>query len=85
MCERYRDQLPLIHPQLGTWPATQACALCRNQTGAQPTEPLQPGQEAFFFRNSLFVLTRTGSGRLAKIDWVIYLLNRRKLLKLVIQ
>ena len=25
--------LPLVHPQLGTWPATQACALTGNQTG----------------------------------------------------
>ena len=23
----------LLHPQLGTWPATQACALTGNQTG----------------------------------------------------
>ena len=26
-------RLPLMHPQLGTWPATQACALTGNQTG----------------------------------------------------
>ena len=25
--------LPLTLPQLGTWPATQACALTGNQTG----------------------------------------------------
>ena len=25
------DWLPLAHPQLGTWPATQACALTGNQ------------------------------------------------------
>ena len=25
--------LPLAHPQLGTWPATQACALTGNRTG----------------------------------------------------
>ena len=25
--------LPLVHPQLGTWPATQACTLTGNQTG----------------------------------------------------
>ena len=24
--------LPLVHPHLGTWPATQACALTGNQT-----------------------------------------------------
>ena len=33
MCEREIDWLPLACPQLGTWPATQACALTRNQTG----------------------------------------------------
>ena len=30
------DRLPLARPQLGTWPATQACALTGNQT----TNPL---------------------------------------------
>ena len=41
--------LPLVHPQLGTWPAPQACALTGNPTGdlsvlrgAQSTEPHQP-------------------------------------------
>ena len=24
--------LPLVHPQVGTWPATQACALTGNRT-----------------------------------------------------
>ena len=33
MCERYIDWLPLVNPQLETWPTTQACALTRNQTG----------------------------------------------------
>ena len=33
MYKRYIDQLPLTHPQLGTWPATQACALTGNQSG----------------------------------------------------
>ena len=44
--------LPLTRPLLGTWSATQACALTGNQTGdpffglqahAQSTEPRQPG------------------------------------------
>ena len=30
--ERYIGRLPLTHPQLGTWPAIQACALTGNQT-----------------------------------------------------
>ena len=45
--ERHRNinvWLPLACPQLGTWPATQACALTRNQTSARwYTEPHQPG------------------------------------------
>ena len=32
MCERYIVQLPLAHPQLRTWPSTQACALTGNRT-----------------------------------------------------
>ena len=30
--ERYIDQLPLVLPQLGTWPKTQACAPSRSWT-----------------------------------------------------
>ena len=30
--ERYINWVPLTHPQLGTWPATQAYALTDNQT-----------------------------------------------------
>ena len=33
MCEGNINRLPLTCPQLGTWPATQACALAGNQTG----------------------------------------------------
>ena len=33
MYKRNIDWLPLAHPQLRTWPATQACALTWNQTG----------------------------------------------------
>ena len=43
-------------PYWGTWLATQACALTRNQTatlgsqaGAQSTEPHQPGLDVFIF------------------------------------
>ena len=42
--------LPLSRPLLGTWPATQVCALTGNPTAtlwftacAQSTEPHQPG------------------------------------------
>ena len=30
--KRYINRLPLPHPKLRTWPATQACALTGNQT-----------------------------------------------------
>ena len=33
MCQRNIHWLPLAPPQLGTWPATQACALNSNRTG----------------------------------------------------
>ena len=44
--------LPLVHPPLGTWPSTQACALdwesnwqpSGSEGGTQSTEPHQPGQ-----------------------------------------
>ena len=55
MCERDIDRLPLEHPQLGTWPATQGCALTRNLSSdllvqrlalsQQSTEPYQPGHQ----------------------------------------
>ena len=32
MCETNFDWLLLAHPQLGTWPETQACALIGNRT-----------------------------------------------------
>ena len=32
VCERYIDRLPLSHPQMGTWPTTQPCALAGNPT-----------------------------------------------------
>ena len=31
--DRNINWLPLAHPQLGTWPTTQACALTGNRTG----------------------------------------------------
>ena len=43
--------LPLAHPLLGTWPASQACALTGNQTG----DPL-------FHRSMLNPLSYTRQG-----------------------
>ena len=42
MCKRYSDRMPLAHPQLGTWPATQTCAL----TGIEPETLRFTGQPA---------------------------------------
>ena len=44
MCEGNINWLPLAHPQLGTWPATQAWALTGNQTGnlSVPRPALNP-------------------------------------------
>ena len=66
--ERNTNRLPLAHSQLGTWPATQACALTRNQTGGLsicsdtlPTEPHQSGLFLFFktsqVKGSLVIMT----------------------------
>ena len=51
-CERNINWLSLTCPQLGTWPATQACALTGNQTdqaSAQFTEPHQQGLQVFLY------------------------------------
>ena len=56
MCKRNIDWLPLIPPQVGAWPTTQACALSRNWTqgllvcGTMPS-PLSPISQGPF--NSL--------------------------------
>ena len=63
--ERERNinvRLPLAHPLLDTWPATQACDLdwksngCSfgSQVGTQSTEPQQPGP--IFHFNSNYTL-----------------------------
>ena len=52
--------LPLVRPLLGTWPATQACALTVNpinhpfgsQAGAQSPEPHQPGYCCLRFKTT---------------------------------
>ena len=51
--EKHQYVLPLVRPLLGTWAATQACALDWElnqlpfgwQAVAQSTEPHQPGQK----------------------------------------
>ena len=59
--------LPLVGSQLGTWPATQACALTGNRTRdpfalqsrAQSTEPCQPGLNGNFLNKSYGTLIIT--------------------------
>ena len=56
--------LPLPYPQLGTWPANQACALdwesnqrpFGSQAGAQSTEPHQLGWFLYFINGCLYHL-----------------------------
>ena len=49
-CERNISQMPLAHPQPGTWSTTQTCALIRNQTsnlslwGLTPNSLSHPSQ-----------------------------------------
>ena len=52
--------LPLVHPQLGPWPATQACALTGNGTGnplvrRRALNPLSHTSQGclFFLKNKL--------------------------------
>ena len=52
MCERYINWLPLMHPLLGTWPETQACALTGNRTG-----------NSLVHRLTLSPLSHTSQGR----------------------
>ena len=49
--------LPVAHPLLGTWPATQACALTRNQT----SDPL--------VRRPARARAQTSKGFLCSISW----------------
>ena len=53
MCKRYINWFPLEHPQLGTWPTTQACALTGNRT----SDPL-------VCRLALNPLSHTSQGRI---------------------
>ena len=61
--------LSLVHPLLGTWPATQACAVGweLNQwpfdllAGTQSTEPHQPAFELLFFIGDCL--------RIINVDW----------------
>ena len=57
--------LPLVHPLLGTWPATQACALTGNQTSdslvcrpvLNPLSHTSQGNFLHFLFTILFILT----------------------------
>ena len=53
-------QPPLAHPTLGTWPATQACAMTGNQTG-----------DALVCRLVLNPLSYTSQGRFISSFWIV--------------
>ena len=63
MCKININQLPPAGPQPGTWPATQACALTRNQThnlqvhGATRKPPTHTSQGCFVHFKSWVLLT----------------------------
>ena len=51
--------LPLMRSQLGTWPATQACALTGNPTGKPfgsqaGAQPLSHPSQALFYLKAVF-------------------------------
>ena len=60
--------LPLRHPLLGTWPATQACALTGDGTGNPlvrrwaSTEAHQPGPK-FFLKDFIYLFLERGEGK----------------------
>ena len=62
MGQRNINQLPLTRPKLGTWPATQACALTGNRTGNTSVHRLglnslshtSQGSHQLLFLNSSF-------------------------------
>ena len=53
--------VPLTHPLLGTWPATQACALTGNRTGnplvhRPALNPLSYTSQGTFFKNCILLM-----------------------------
>ena len=62
--------LPLAHPLLGTWLATQACALIGNQTsdllvrrpGLNPLSHISQGS-TFFFKDFIYLFLERGEGK----------------------
>ena len=76
--------LPLVRPLLGTWPATQSCALTENQTGyhfvsqpsAQSAELHQPGLHFLIFKKFIVGFSVTWNQKwFTMIIW-----NRKSLL-----
>ena len=63
MWERYIDRLLLAHPQLGTWPTTQACALSGNQTS-----------DLLFCRLALNPLSHTNQGSYTTLNILLSIL-----------
>ena len=63
MCKRYISWLPLTCPQLGTWPATQACVLTGNRTSdllvcRMALNPLShTSQDCIFIYLNIYIFT----------------------------
>ena len=55
MCKRYMNWLPLAHPQSGTGPTIQACALTRNKTSSPLVHRLALNPLSFYTQ-STFIL-----------------------------
>ena len=57
MGERNIDWLPLAHPQLGIWPATQACAPTGNRTGDLLVHRLVLNPLSHTSQSCIFIIT----------------------------
>ena len=78
MCERYINWLPLTHPQSGTWPATQACALAGNRTGDPSVRrPVlsPPSHTSWGLRSLLYLISQD---HISDLDTVQLELNKIK-------
>ena len=62
--------LPLVRPLLGTWPATQACALTGNQTG-----------NSLVLRLVLNLLSYTSQGCLPRSEQTTFMVLQKLLFK----
>ena len=67
VCERHIDLLPLTCPQLGTWPATQACALTGNRTC-----------DLMVHNPALGPLSHTSQGKISSLSKVVLVFGKAR-------